>query len=204
MLGRLIRREHKEAQPDYPGYEPRNPWRDFWDYVREDRPHRWTSLGVALAISYVIVWAVNNSFVRPVERKAQIVYFESWEENRSIEDVRRDWVERLKQANRDNAERRRRYQDMARSLNIGYDAEAAAKADRETQDVLNADFSDFIRTGKLPDAVIRHKIAPPALPDGKPRNGAQSASQSGSHSGTPPPAVPAAPAQQPSPGPAAR
>ncbi len=105
---------------------------DFWSYIREPRPHRWPLLGVAAALSAVVFWGFSEKLIRYEAPKASIVYFESWKADRSDAEVRADWIARAKETTRRNAERRRNYQELAKSLGIEYDSTEADKLTRET------------------------------------------------------------------------
>ncbi len=156
MISRLLKRDPAPEEPAYLRFEKRNPFIDFWDYMREKRPHRWSALALAFTIGLVSLWALNRYLVRPVIEGPTLIYYKNLD-NRSDADIRRDWVERLKQANRNNAKRRANYQKMADTMGIEYDA---AQADADTTAILNANYDDYIRTGDmttLPKAVF----APP-------------------------------------------
>lgn len=105
---------------------------DFWAYIREPRPHRWPLLGVAAALAAVVFWGFSEKLIRYDPPRASIVYFESWKADRSDAEVRADWIARAKETTRRNAERRRNYQELAKSLGIEYDSTEADKLTRET------------------------------------------------------------------------
>ncbi|MFZ2995711.1 hypothetical protein [Sphingobium sp.] len=63
---------------------PKRAVHDLWGYFRENRPHKWPLLGLSAAITYVIIWAFivdGNTNTMPTRNK--IVYFQSWDANRS-------------------------------------------------------------------------------------------------------------------------
>ena len=156
MISRLLKRDPPAEEPAYLRFEKRNPFVDFWDYMRQKRPHRWPALLLAITIGIVGLWALNRYLVRPVIEPPTLTYFENFD-NRSDADTRRDWVERLKTANQNNAKRRANYQKMADELGIAYDAE---KADADTEAILNARYDEFIATGRL-DSLPKEVIAAP-------------------------------------------
>ena len=94
---------------------------DLWNYIKEDRPHRWASMGLAITIPAVVMYTIYRSLVPPPQGP-QIIYVESWPATRSQADVEKDWLERAKQANEDNAKRRAAYRAVADSLGIDYKA----------------------------------------------------------------------------------
>ena len=94
---------------------------DLWNYVKEDRPHRWASMGLAITIPAVVMYVIYRSLI-PEPQGPSIIYVESWPLDRSQADVEKDWLERAKQANEDNAKRREAYRAVADSLGIDYEA----------------------------------------------------------------------------------
>lgn len=109
---------------------------DFWDYIRQDRPHRWPLWGLALAITWIIFRGVEAYLIPEIKPDRSIVYVESWRADRSAAEVRADWVARAKETTRRNAERRAAYQRFADSLGIEYDS---TEADRVTRETLGAE-----------------------------------------------------------------
>lgn len=105
---------------------------DFWDYIREPRPHRWAIWGVALALTYIVFNGVSNYLIPYEKPKAQIIYFENWSANRSAEQVRADWVARARETTRRNAEKRAEYQRLADMMGVEYDSTEADKVTRQT------------------------------------------------------------------------
>ncbi|HMO76596.1 MAG TPA: hypothetical protein PKD99_06775 [Sphingopyxis sp.] len=105
---------------------------DFWDYVREPRPHRWAIWGLALALTWVVFNGVAKYLIPYEEPKAQIIYFENWDATRSDAEVRADWIARARETTRRNAERRVQYQKLADMMGVEYDAAEAEKLTRET------------------------------------------------------------------------
>lgn len=105
---------------------------DFWDYVRQDRPHRWTSWGVALALAGVVFYGLAHYLIPYKSPPAQIIYFENWKVDRDQKSIERDWIDRARETTRRNAERRRTYQKLADELGISYDSAEADKLTRAT------------------------------------------------------------------------
>ena len=121
---------------------------DFWTYIREPRPHRWASWGVAIILPIVIFYGFSEHLV-PYERpKPQIVYFENWSEQRSDAEIRADWVARAKETTRRNAEKRAEYQRLADMMGVEYDSTEADEVTRET-------------LGEEAAAAAKQKPAPP-------------------------------------------
>lgn len=129
-----------------------NPFRDFWDYVRADRPHRWPALGLAIAIPLVVIYFIARSVNSIDEPKRTIIYVQSWRADRSEFDVRRDWLLRARTANDANERRRNAYGSMARAIGQDFDknraddefAQARAQIDKALADL------DYARANGLP------------------------------------------------------
>lgn len=105
---------------------------DFWTYIREPRPHRWAAWGVAIVLPIVIFYGFSEHLIPYEKPKAQIIYFENWDADRSAADVRADWVARAKRVTRENAERRAEFQRLADMMGVEYDSAEADKVTRET------------------------------------------------------------------------
>lgn len=105
---------------------------DFWTYVREPRPHRWASWGVAIVLPFVIFYGFSEHLIPYEKPKRQIIYFENWTANRSEAEIRAEWVARAKETTRANAETRAEYQRLAETLGVEYDSTEADKVTRET------------------------------------------------------------------------
>ena len=147
---------------------------DFWQYIREPRPHRWAVWGVAVALPLVIFYGFSKYLIPYEEPKVQIIYFENWTGNRSAAEVRADWVDRAKQTTQKNAERRAEFQRLADMMGVEYDSTEADKVTRET---LGADVAAEVATKPAPPkrSTLAERAArgptsatapaPPAAPD---------------------------------------
>jgi hypothetical protein len=141
---------------------------DFWDYVRADRPHRWTSWGVALALSGVVFYGIE-AYLIPYKRPGpQIIYFENWKADRAQSTIEREWVERAKETTRMNAERRRNYQKFADELGIAYDS---AEADKLTREALGKEAEEIGKAAPIPKSTLAERAArkPAATPTPDPK-----------------------------------
>lgn len=105
-----------------------NPFRDIWDYMRQDRPHRWPALGLAITIPLVILWFIADSFSSIDEPRRTIIYVENWRSDRSEFEIRRDWLLRARAANEANQQRRNAAGALAEAIGQDFDQ---ARADRE-------------------------------------------------------------------------
>ena len=105
---------------------------DFWAYIREPRPHRWASWGVAIVLPIVVLYGFSEHLIRTEEPKVEIIYFENWSANRSDAEIRAEWVARAKETTRANAEKRAEYQRLADMMGVEYDSAEADKVPRET------------------------------------------------------------------------
>lgn len=93
---------------------------DFWNYLKEDRPHKWTSMALAVTITGVVLYQIYASLIQPPPPRT-IVYVESWPADRTQQQVEADWKDRAVQANKDNAQRRAAYRSVADALGIDYE-----------------------------------------------------------------------------------
>lgn len=105
---------------------------DFWDYIREPRPHRWAIWGVAMALTYIVFHGVSQYLIPYEAPKRQIIYFENWKADRSADEIRAEWIARAKETTRRNAEKRAEYQRLADRLGVDYDSAEADRVTRET------------------------------------------------------------------------
>lgn len=105
---------------------------DFWAYVREPRPHRWASWGLAIVLPLVVFYGFSEHLIRTEEPKVEIIYFENWSANRSDAEIRAEWVARAKETTRANAAKRAEYQRLADMMGVEYDSAEADKVTRET------------------------------------------------------------------------
>lgn len=101
--------------------------RDFWDYIREDRPHRWPALGLAITVPAVILFYIADALTPPAQPTRQIIYFESWTADRSEYDIRRAWLQRAREANMRNRERREAFGAFGEAIGQTYDQQRAAR-----------------------------------------------------------------------------
>lgn len=63
---------------------PKSALGDFWTYFAQPRAHKWPILGVAMAITWVIVWAfILDAKTNTAPRQNKIMYFQNWNANRS-------------------------------------------------------------------------------------------------------------------------
>lgn len=149
-----------------------NPFRDFWDYVRQDRPHRWPALGLALAIPLVILYFIARSVNSLDEPKRTIIYVESWRADRSEFDIRRAWLQRAREANDANEKRRAAYGGMARAIGQDFDKDQADREFAEARaqiDKAMADLDYAERNGlPLPPLPRAGDPAPAASPPAQP------------------------------------
>lgn len=145
---------------------------DFWNYLKEDRPHKWTSMALAVTITGVVIYQIYASLIQPPPPRT-IVYVESWPANRSQAEVEADWKERAIQANEDNAKRRAAYRSVADALGIDYEkapgTEGGAPTETPTETKAPAKAqSGGIQSGGVQSGAVQPSPAPATPPaDGK-------------------------------------
>ncbi|MBL0769433.1 hypothetical protein K5P26_09935 [Sphingopyxis sp. XHP0097] len=127
---------------------------DFWDYIREPRPHRWTAWGVALVLPVVVFYGFSEHLIPYDPPQRQIIYFENWTTNRSAAEVRADWIDRAKETTARNAKKRAEYQRFADSLGIEYDS---AEADEVTRDTIGEEAAEAAK--RRPEPPKRSTLA---------------------------------------------
>jgi hypothetical protein len=120
---------------------------DFWAYIREPRPHRWASWGVAIVLPLVIFYGFSEQLIPYEKPKVRIVYFENWTANRSDDQVRADWVARAKETTRANAKRRAEFQRLADMMGVEYDS---TEADQVTRETLGAEAAELAKKKPVP------------------------------------------------------
>ncbi len=160
--------------------------KDFWDYMRADRPHRWPALGLAITIPAIILYFIIRS-VNPAEVPHRtIIYVQSWRADRSEFDVRHDWLMRAREANDRNEKRRHAYGAFARSIGQEFDAARANQEFADARAQIDKALADL--------AYARaHHLPLPSLPHAAPEDAAAPAHPAAAA----PPAAPAAPPSAP-------
>lgn len=62
---------------------PKSALGDFWSYFAQPRAHKWPLLGVAISITWVIVWVfILDGKTNTAPRQNKIMYIQSWDANR--------------------------------------------------------------------------------------------------------------------------
>lgn len=120
---------------------------DFWAYIREPRPHRWASWGLAIVLPIVIFYGFSEHLIPYEKEKTKIIYFENWTANRSAAEIRADWVARAKETTRANAQRRAEFQRLADGLGVDYDS---SEADKVTKETLGAEAAELTKAPAPP------------------------------------------------------
>ncbi len=105
--------------------------KDFWIYIRQDKPHKWASLGLAITVPMVILYFMAKTVEADPEKRS-IIFVQSWPIDRSDFDVRRDWLKRGLAQNEQNRRRRHAYGEVGDAIGQStYDKPAAdAEFDR--------------------------------------------------------------------------
>jgi hypothetical protein len=147
---------------------------DFWDYIRADRPHRWTSLGLAITIPAVMLYFMADALRPAAPTGPQIVYVQSWPADRSDYDIRRDWLARARAANQANQQRRTMMGNFAEAIGQDFDAQRAqAEFDHALADIAAMEREvDAAEAQGRPIRTIQQLrdlgLAPPDLPPRRP------------------------------------
>lgn len=141
--------------------------KDFWTYIRTDRPHRWSALGLAITIPAAALWFIADALEPPPPQRT-IIYAQFYPADRSEFDVRRDWLHRALKANDDNQARREAAGAMAQAIGQTFDK---ARSDREFAEA-RAQINEALR--QLDEAEARGLPIPP-LPTRQPATPAAAA-----------------------------
>jgi hypothetical protein len=123
---------------------------DFIDYMKQERPHRWTSLALAITIAGVIAWGIWSSLLPPPPRP-EVIMVQSWPIDRSDFDVRRDWLNRGLVENEQNRARRFAYGRLAEAIGQDFEGQRATREfddARETMLQALADLEKAEREGR--------------------------------------------------------
>ncbi len=102
--------------------------KDFWTYIRQDKPHKWASLGLAITVPMVVLYFMAKT-VEPDPEKRSIIFVQSWPIDRSEFDVRRDWLKRGLAQNEQNRRRRHAYGEVGNAIGQSTYDKAAADAE---------------------------------------------------------------------------
>src|SRR3546814_15693759 len=93
---------------------------DFWDYVRQPRPHRWTGRGAAIALAFFVFWGFSK-YLFPYENpRPQTISFENWTATRNDPQVRADWLDPAQQTTPETAAPRAQLQKRRAMMGVAY------------------------------------------------------------------------------------
>ncbi len=101
-------------------FSPTRAWRDMRSYVVTRRPHQLGFMGLALALTYVmVVGVIQESKIPPKPYHRDIIYVQQWRADRTDAEIiaqqKIDGVEQTRQANelkRLQAERRAQFKKV--------------------------------------------------------------------------------------------
>lgn len=158
---------------------------DFIDYMRKDRPHRWTALALSITIAGVIVWGIWTSLLPP-PAKPEVIMVQSWPIDRSDFDVRRDWLNRGLVENEQNRSRRFAYGRLAEAIGQDFEDQRATREFDDARAVMLQALADL-------DKAEREGRPLPPLPrsdatEGAPRPRGDTAADQRALPSAPPPA----------------
>ncbi|WP_299321706.1 hypothetical protein [Parasphingopyxis sp.] len=115
--------------------KPRIIARDVASFFRRRERHNWIALFFAVAIPVVLIGTFAMSSETDAEPTGPtVIYAEVWGSNRTDEEI----IERQRvlalEENERRAISRQRFQELAEGSGVDYDREAAAEADRITEE----------------------------------------------------------------------
>ncbi|MET0137870.1 MAG: hypothetical protein ABW039_00150 [Sphingobium sp.] len=110
---------------------PRSALGDLWSYFRMPRPHKWPLLGLSAAITWVIIWAfIVDANTNTMPTRNKIIYFESWDANRSDASIILQQKIDLAKGEAALARQQKRMQGYADAFGIEWREDAARNAAR--------------------------------------------------------------------------
>lgn len=115
--------------------KPRTIWRDVKGFFGRRERHNWIAILPAIAVPFGILWVFTSEVgANLLPEDPPITYAYVWEEGRTDEQI----IERQRilalAENERRALSRERFRELARASNIEIDEEAAAEADRITEE----------------------------------------------------------------------
>lgn len=109
-------------------------------FARRER-HNWVALLLAVAIPCGIIYLfVLDGRTNILSDQPVVIYAESWSLDRSDDEIRARQRELMLEADEQRALTRERFQQLADGFGIDYDREAAAEADRISEE--NREFAE--------------------------------------------------------------
>lgn len=115
--------------------KPRTIWKDLKSFFGRRERHNWLAILPAIAVPVGILWVFTSEVgANLLPEDPPITYAYVWEEGRTDEQI----IERQRQMalaeNERRAYARQQFRDFARASGIEIDEEAAAEADRITEE----------------------------------------------------------------------
>ena len=123
---------------------------DFIAVWKQAGNNRWRIAAVAAVCTFGVFYVMANQGGRAPHPPPEVTYITSWRADRSDYDVRRDWLQRARDANARNRRRRDAYGAFARTLGQGYDAAGA-------QDEFDAALADIAAMEREVDVAERER-----------------------------------------------
>ncbi len=115
--------------------KPGTIWKDFKSFLGRGERHNWIALMLAMAIPAGIIYVfILDGRTNIFDDTPVVIYAESWSVTRSDEDIQARQRELLMAENERRAILRERFQSLADGLGVEYDEEAAAEAQRITEE----------------------------------------------------------------------
>ena len=97
---------------------PRVLWQDLRAFARERPKHQWIAATAAIAMPVIILIGFYKDGQTNILPGEQIVFAESWSENRSEAEIKASQAERQKRREAALAERQRQFQELERRLGM--------------------------------------------------------------------------------------
>jgi hypothetical protein len=97
---------------------PRVLWADFRAFARERSRHQWIAAVLAIAMPIVIVIGFIVDARTNIDPGEQLIYVESWSENRSDAEIKAAQAKREEERQAMAAERQRQFKELENKLGI--------------------------------------------------------------------------------------
>ncbi|WP_350140847.1 hypothetical protein [Parasphingopyxis sp.] len=115
--------------------KPRVLWDDIKSFFSRGERHHWIAIIPAMMVPAGIFYLfVLDAETNIVSDEPVVIYAESWPLGRTDEEIIERQREFALERNEQIALRRQRFQEAAEALGVEYDREAAAEADRITEE----------------------------------------------------------------------
>jgi hypothetical protein len=112
---------------------PRSALADLWDLLSGPRAHKWPLLALSMTMTGLIIWAFYTDAKPKIVRDKEIIYVESWMNDRRDSDVIRKQKADLARYEVLLAAKQKEFQAVATDFGIEWQEDAARNKARRTE-----------------------------------------------------------------------